>query len=164
MDIKLLPGFSRVRMETMGVLNIGGLVLPESLQGKKLYIGSVIDSNMTGKDRAVIGVDDINGKRVLIGRAIGRHLTDNDWIVPNIHPIDVKKKRFDSTFIALFDPDVKLQLTTDGEQKRCRHCGPANRVHSEQNIMLAPHPKHGWYCPRCHRNEHGAKVDPKDII
>lgn len=165
MDITLLPGNSRIELEGMVTADTGGIVLPESVKSQRVFIGRVKDCRMTPKDRAFIGVDDMTGLRVVVSQRVGRWLCDAEWIVPNLIAIDAKKKKFASPFLAIIPDDMKLNLAAMGDgDKRCKFCGPAISRVSHNNVMLTPHPKHGFYCPRCNRNEHGDKIDPNDVI
>ena len=165
MSIKLLPGFSRIELEGLATADTGPIVLTERMGTKKVCIGRVKDSRITDHDRGVIGTTDLVGRRILFHHRYGRALSDTESIIPNVVALDEERTIFMSTLLAIVPDDAKFGIGNIGDgDRRCRHCGPANRRNSENNVMLAPHPKHGWYCPRCYRNESGDKINPSEII
>lgn len=165
MNIALLPGHSRITLESLYNADTGPIVLPERLRSQRVYVGRVTDSNLTGKDKAHIGVDSLMGCRVLLHHRYGKALSDAEMIVPNLVPIDEKKRKFVTPFLAIVPEDFKFTLfPTKYSDRRCRFCGPASSAKSQNNVLLVPHAKHGWYCQRCNRTEAGDVINPSDIV
>lgn len=165
MNITLLPGHSRITLESLYNADTGPIVLPERLRSQRVYVGRVTDSNLTGRDKAHIGVDSLMGCRVLLHHRYGKRLSDEEMIVPNLVPIDEKKRKFVTPFLAIVSDDFKFTLSpTKSSDRRCGFCGPASSEKSQNNVMLAPHPKYGHYCPRCNRTEAGDVIKPSDVV
>ncbi len=167
-DFQPLAGKSLVKMDRLLGANTGPIVIPDSLAARPVFIGTVVKSKLSERDARVIGTDDINGMRVLLADHVGVNLQDDYWIVPNSYARDprAKKKRFDTPFLCLLPADFRFDLHDIGTEEvpRCRFCGPAKSSISGNNVYMAHHHGHGWYCPRCNRTPTGNKIDPREIV
>jgi hypothetical protein len=159
-----LAGFSFIKMETLLGANTGTIVLPESLKGRPVYIGKVVKSTFSDRDRAHLGVDSIDGCRVLVANNIGRHIEGNTYAFPNLYARDprAKVKKFDTPYLAIIPPEFSFDLQGIGTEEvpRCRFCGPSKSDVSQNNVFMQHNRTHGWYCVRCNRTQDGTKIDP----
>jgi ribosomal protein S27AE len=169
MTLTPIAGFSYVEMETLLGANTGPIVLPERLKKIPVFIGRVVKSVFTQRDKQRIGVDNIDGARVILANHIGRHIQGNTYAFPNTYPRDprAKKKQYDTPYLAIIPSDAEFNLhgigTAVDEVPRCRFCGPADSTKSQNNVFMQQHKDHGWYCCRCNRTQSGDKIDPLSI-
>lgn len=165
--LTLLPGTSLVEIEGNADRYTGPIIIPESIRKAPSRIGRVIATNMTGKDRACLGVDDLTGKRVLVAPGLGQQIKDNRYLYHNLHEYKDPQTRRpvrETPFRAILDDEAEIKASESASVKRCRYCGPAKAGGETRNgMMLVPGPGKIFYCPQCKRSENGSIVNPDDL-
>lgn len=164
MNITPLPGTSVVELDSQfDALATAAIILPQGKQSVPIRSGTVKAANLTGTDKALLGIDDIAGLKVILD---ARHGTIIDGkltaVFPNLVQINkgVKGERpkFKSPFLAIYD-GAKIQAVTSDESPRCMFCGPAKSSESQQAMILVRNSKGIDYCPRCKRTPDGGRVE-----
>ncbi len=164
MNIQLLPGTSLVELESeASSLEKYGLALPDSVRNRPVKIGRVVDSVMTGKDRAFLGVDSLQGSRVLIDGKNGTWIKDRIYRLRNLMELPKQRKtdktRYSTPFLAIM-PEGEITLG-NGEAKRCMFCGPAKSHISDASPLLVDGENGQEYCPRCRKKADGSLYEPE---
>lgn len=165
--LTLLPGTSLVEIEGAAEKYQGPVIIPERLKNAPSRVGRVVNSNMTGKDRAFLGVDDLTGKRVIVVPGLGQIVSGNRYLYHNLHefkdPQSGRRMR-ETPFRAIIDDRADVSATEENSVKRCRFCGPAKAGAETRNgLILVPGPKGIMHCPKCKRSEDGSIVNPNDL-
>jgi len=164
MNMTLLPGNSIVELETeQNALERFGLELPDSFRSRPIKIGRVVDSVMTGRDRAHIGVDSLIGSRVVVDGKNGSYLHGKSYRIRNLIEIKVpgRKTRYETPFLAII-PEGAVETCGD-ESKRCMWCGPAKSENSALSPLLVAGIGKVEYCPRCLKTASGEQYDPNAV-
>lgn len=164
MNITPLSGTSVVELDSQfDALGTAAIVLPQGKQSLPIRSGTVRSSILTGRDKAMLGVEDLAGRKVIID---SRHGTIVDGkltaVVPNLVQINKDRRgerpKFISPFIAFYDGG-KVQAVSSDEAMRCMFCGPAKSSESQQAMILVRNSKGIDFCPRCKRTPDGGMVE-----
>lgn len=165
--LTLLPGTSLVEIEGAADRYTGPIIIPDSIRKAPSRIGRVIATNLTGKDRAFLGVNDLTGKRVLVAPGLGQQIKGNRYLYHNLHEYKDPQTRRpvrETPFRAILDDETDIKASESTSVKRCRYCGPAKVGGETRNgMMLVPGPGGTPYCPKCKRSEDGGVINPDDL-
>jgi len=168
--ITLLPGRTLVQLEGLrDNVDTGDLVLPEGFD-KRTYVATVLDTNLTDKDRTYLGVDSLIGARVLVVPEAGTWIDGNRWIFPNLvclNPAEVatrsEKPKYDTPFLAI--AHVAGAIAVSENIPRCKYCGPARPLTGPNNMILVSmvDKNRGQIlgCPRCGKDQSGNLIVKK---
>lgn len=154
-----VAGTSFIRIESLfNNIDTSGLVLPDIIRSRAVTVGRVIKSNMTGKDKAHIGVDSIEGCRVILSGRTGTMISEDVMVIHNLYALNPKKTRWETPILAIVPDNVAMAPVHD-ESKRCRFCGPARSENSQLSPVLVAGPGGVEACPRCCKTADGRIID-----
>jgi|GEM_PF-4986176 len=166
--LRLMPNTMVVEIENVSDEIQLGIVLPQRVHERKGRIGRVVQSCLAERSHKLLKGHTIDGKRVLLAAVGGFNVGENRYIYPTLTCLNPeakpKKRRYESTILAILPDGVEAEL--EGEDKRCRFCGPA-KSGSKQGILMVSRQLHAdegdrrytTLCPRCGKDLDGRKVD-----